>query len=497
MTRKGRIGGGIALLALAMVAVLLLRAAWVGSVQIAVREGARRDAVGPGFDEAAALERLAEAVRVPTVSREGGPPEAETLGKLWALLGARYPRVFGRLEVETLGGSRLIVWPGSEASLAPMLWLAHVDVVPVSPGSASGWRHPPFAGVIEDGVLFGRGALDDKVGVVAMLEALETMLARGLERRRTLLVAFGHDEETGGTEGAARIAERIEARGFAPLAFVLDEGGAITRGMVPGIERPVALVGIAEKGRVVLELEARAEGGHASTPPEHTAVGRLARALTRLESNPFPLRLEGATREMLLALAPEMPLARRLPLANLWLLEPLVVRTLARTPQGRAQLHTTLAPTRLAAGVQENVLPQVARATLDLRLLPGDTPASAAARVRRVIADEKVSVRGEERGVSPSAVSDPRSPAFRAIARAVREIAGEQVLVAPYLVMAATDSRHYAELAPGRVYRFLPISVRPGDMARIHGTDERLPAGDLGRCVRFLVRLAELADELP
>ena len=303
-----------------------------------------------------------------------------------------------------------------------MLLLAHQDVVPVAAGEETGWTHPPFAGVVADGHVWGRGALDDKASLVAILEAVERLAASGRAPRRAILLAFGHDEEVGGERGAARIAERLAERGVAP-EFVLDEGMAVLADGVPGVRGLVALVGIAEKGSVTLDLEVEAEGGHSSMPPRQTAIGILAAAVARLEASPMPARLAGPARLMLEGLAPEMGFGSRLAVANLWLFRRPLERRLAASPAGNALLRTTTAATLVEGGVKENVLPRSARAAVNFRLLPGDSIRSVIEHARRAIADPRVAVKvrgGFAAEASP--VAPVETAGFEAIRRSIAEV---------------------------------------------------------------------------
>lgn len=444
-------------------------------------------------DADAAARRLAGAIRHPTISFED--PAAFDPGPFAALhryLAESFPRVHAELVRETIGGASLLyTWQGSRSELPPMLLLAHLDVVPVEPGTESSWTVPPFEGRIHEGHVWGRGAIDDKASVLAILEAAEALLARGFRPERTILLAFGHDEEIGGRSGAARIAEVLQSRGIRP-ELVLDEGGLVAEGIVASLRRPVAFVGIAEKGYLNLELSVEAEGGHSSRPPSETAIGILARAIRRLEETPFPPRISGPTAKTLEFLGPEMPWANRLALANLWLFGPAVRRALASEPSTNATIRTTLAATIFQAGVKANVLPRKARAVVNLRILPGDTVEGVTAAVERRISDPRVRVTplGEDID-EPSPVSSPDTPVFGALQRTIAEIFPEAV-VAPYLTIGATDSRHYARLSPN-VFRFLPLRLRREDLVRIHGRDERIAIANYVEMIRFYGRLIEWA----
>lgn len=475
-------------LALAVVALL---GAMVGIT--AVQES-RQLAVAPieplAIDDGAPA-RLARAIRFRTLSHEDPASfDGAPFLALHGFLETAYPRTHQALRREAVNDfSLLYTWPGSAPELAPVVLLAHLDVVPVEPGAKERWSHGAFAGDIAEGFVWGRGSLDDKVSVLGILEAAEHLLARGFKPRRTVLFAFGHDEEVGGGEGAAKIAALLAKRGGGAL-FTLDEGLVITEGLMPGVARPVALIGLAEKGYVSLELIARAPGGHSSMPPARTATGALAAALHALDENPMAARIEGAAAEMFAFVAPEMAPPLNLVFANRWLLGPVIEMQLGSQPATNALIRTTSATTIIEAGIKENVLPSEARAVVNFRILPGDSIAAVVAHAREVIDDEGVEVRARP-GDEPSRLSDANSASFATLHRTVREVFPEAV-VAPGLVLAGTDSKHYAPIAQAS-YRFLPIRLGPDDLKRIHGTDERVAIDNYLEIIRFYARLIENA----
>jgi carboxypeptidase PM20D1 len=263
----------------------------------------------------------------------------------------------------------------------------------------------------------------------------------------------------------------------------VDEGGAVLSGIVPGVAAPVATVGVAEKGSVSLALTTHAPGGHSSMPPDETAIGRLSRAVDRLERDPFPATIGGAELALFRAVGPEMAWPHRILFANLWLFEPLVLRRLTASPPTAASVRTTLAPTLIQGGIKQNVLPASAQAVVNLRILPGETVESAVKRVRKVIADSAVQVSIVGEGEDPSPLSPSDGPAFKALAGAIRQIY-PSAIVAPFLVVGATDARHYTNLTPN-VYRFAPLPLTPADLDRFHGVDERIAVPDYLRAVRW------------
>jgi carboxypeptidase PM20D1 len=471
-----------------LAAILVARTLGLASRQVRV------EPLAPVAADREAPLRLAGALRFRTISHQDPAAlEEDEFRGLERHLARTFPRVHAALARETIAGhSALFAWAGRERSLPPLLLLAHLDVVPVDPVTEAAWTHRPFAGEIADGWIWGRGAMDDKASLVGILQAVEHLLAEGFAPRRSVLLAFGHDEEVGGARGAAAIARALGERGVAPL-FVLDEGGAVTEGLVPRVAAPVALVGIAEKGYLSVELTVESEGGHSSVPPPETAVGILARAIDALERHPARAAIVGPARRLFDFLGPEMDFASRVAFANLWLFGPLVRSRLAAAPPTDALIRTTTAPTMLEGSIKENVLPVRARGVVNFRIRPGNSVASVLEHVRATIADGRVRVATLGPTLSePSPESRVDSTGFTTVARTVRQLFPGAV-VAPTLVLGATDARHYAALGAD-VYRFLPFTLGPDDVRRPHGVDERIGVEDYQRTVRFYEQLIRNAD---
>jgi carboxypeptidase PM20D1 len=447
----------------------------------------------------AAAARLAGAVRFATVSSGSGERiDTTAFLALHDFLATSFPRVHATLTRERVNGLSLIyTWRGTDSTAAPLVLMGHMDVVPVPAENLTSWQHAPFSGDIADGFIWGRGTLDDKSTVLAILEAVEAMLVAGERPSRTVYLTFGHDEEVSGKYGAKEIVKTLVARGVKP-ALVIDEGGVVAEGLVPGVAGRAALVGVAEKGYVSLNLTARAAGGHSSMPPRRTAVGTLSAAIARLEATPFPSSLDGTTQGMLDAMAPYMPFSRKAAFANLWLTSPLVTRALAAAPSSNAMLHTTIAPTMLAAGVKDNVLPPEARAVVNFRIKPGETVESVIAHVRTAIADSTIEIAPRDSAfANPSQVSDAKSPAFALIASTIRGMMpGESLPVIPYLVPGGTDAKFWGPHSD-RVFRFLAIPMGSGDTDRIHGVNERVSVTGYGSAIQFFARLLRSLDSLP
>jgi len=481
----------IMLISLAVLSgVLLVRTALVTSRQMTV------DSASPiSVDAKTAASRLGQALQFRTISyQDRSLPNREAFIGLHQYLAKSFPETHRKLQRDLMNEySLLYTWTGTEPTLPPILLLGHLDVVPVEPGTEKEWTYPPFAGTVADGHIWGRGAMDDKVAVLGPLEAVEHLLQQRFALRRTVIMAFGHDEEVGGEKGAKSIVARLAQRGVRP-SLVLDEGMAILQGIVPGMSRPVASIGVAEKGYLSLELIAEGEGGHSSMPPHDTSVGILASAIHALESHPMPAHTDGPVGALFQFLGPEMPMGPRVALANLWLFDPVLRYLLDRGPSTRALIRTTFAPTMLEGSLKENVLPGKARAVVNVRVHPSDTVDETTAHVTRVINDSRVTTRPlSDIRSDPSTVSPTGSSTFTLLQRTITQQFPDAI-VAPGLVLGATDSRHYQPLSD-QIFRFLPIRVTAQDIARIHGVNERLAIDNYGDIIAFYIRLIRNFNE--
>jgi carboxypeptidase PM20D1 len=441
-------------------------------------------------DEQAAAVRLGEAIRFQTISNFLNPDtNADALRGLQAHIAKSFPAFHAVAKREIVAThSLLYTWEGSDPKAVPIALLAHQDVVPVSPGTTKDWQQPPFGGVIADGFIWGRGSWDDKGNLYSLLEAAEQMTKQGFRPKRTIYFAFGHDEEVGGTRGAKAIADLLASRGVR-LDFVLDEGLLITEGIVKGLDKPAALIGVAEKGYATLVLTAHSTPGHSSMPPRDTAIGMMSAALTRLEDNRLPAQVRGALSEMFDTLAPEMKGFNRVVLSNLWLFKPLLLREFEKTGPTEATIRTTTALTIFHAGDKDNVLPGNAEATVNFRLMPGDTQTSVTDHVRRTIGNDRISIEPFPGNIDPAPVTGTASQSYRTLNRTIREIFPD-VIVAPGLMVAGTDSRHYTGISDN-ILRFSPVRANSDDLKRFHGTNERLSIDGYADMIRFYRRLIE------
>lgn len=476
--------------------LLAILAVLVAIILIRTFSPTTSEATGTGFDfapdEARVTSLMSDAVKYKTISfGRDKPTSSKELIAFHQFLADKFPLVHRSLKREVVNKySLLYTWQGSTPQEKPVLLLGHLDVVPVIPGTEGDWKQPPYAGVVADGYIWGRGTLDNKVNIIGILEAAENMLRAGVQPQRTIYFAFGHDEEQGGIDGALEMSKLLESRGV-EAEFLIDEGGLVTSGVVPGVDVPLAIIAPAEKGIVTLELKARGAGGHSSVPPKQSSIGILAAAIANLEANQFP-RDFSHTQQFLESVADEMGLVNRMVMKNLWLFKPVVMASLANDAQAQAGMRTTTAATVISGGIKANVLPIDATAKVNFRILPGETPDTVRQRVIDVIDDARVSVDFDtsgQRGMGPSPVSPTEGYGWDQITSAIRDTAApERIVITPRLLVAATDTRHYRNLTSNH-YRFTYMALPVGDLGTIHGTNERIGVKTLNDTVRFFHRL--------
>lgn len=442
------------------------------------------DALEP--DAQAAARRLGAAIRFRTISNQDpAQNQIDQWAGLQAWLQTSYPAAHAAMTREIVGdGTLLYRWPGSDPALQPIILMGHQDVVPVTPGTEQEWTHPPFAGVVADGKVWGRGAIDDKGSLIALFEALELLAARGFKPRRTIIVVSGHDEEVGGT-GAQAVAAKLKAEGVKSL-FTLDEGSAIITN-APIVNGPAIMIAVAEKGYATLRVTARAPGGHSSMPPEEIGTVTLAKAITAIHARQFPTRLEQPALGTIQSLAAEKGGFMKVVAANPWLFGGLIKRQMGATPAGAAQLHTTIAPTMLQGSPKENVLPQDAFGLVNYRLAPWDKPDDILNAAKAATNRLPVTFSWERPPREASPVSSTQSDGWKFV-RAAAEAEAPGVPVAPFMVVGGTDSRYLKEVSQD-TYRFQAMRLSTKETAMIHGTDEHISIDNLATMIRFFTRL--------
>ena len=379
-----------------------------------------------------------------------------------------YPRMHQALSREIVATySLLYKWEGRNNSLKPVVLMAHQDVVPIESGTESMWHADPFAGTIKDNFIWGRGTTDDKINLISICEAIEKLTTDNFQPERTIYLAFGHDEEIGG-KGAIAIARLLKERNIV-AEMVMDEGGIITLDKIPGLAKPVALLGTSEKGYLSLNLSVEKPGGHSSMPEKETSIDILAEALVKLHRAPFEARFSQPMKDFMQSLGPEMPFIQRMAFSNPWLFKNLITETYEKSGPGNAMIRTTIAPTIVTAGIKDNVVPTKAKATVNFRLLPGDESTEVIIRVQKIINDERVKVSVYDGSFSEaSAVTTTTSMAYQLVESTIKK-SYPKLLTSPFLMIGATDSRHFGEVSTN-IIKFSPMI----DPIGFHGIDERV-----------------------
>ncbi len=432
-----------------------------------------------------AIEHLQKAIQCPTISyADSADWKAEPFIALRSLIETAYPLVHSKLTREIISGySYLYKWEGKNPSLAPYILMAHQDVVPIEESTRNLWTAEPFSGTLKDNSVYGRGAIDNKCNLISMLEATEKLLQQGFQPERSIYYVFGQDEEIGGVKGAQPIAKLLESRNI-KAELLIDEGGIVTAQKVPGISKPVALLGTAEKGYLSLEFSVKKKGGHSSMPDSETAIDILMKALVKLHDNPFPARFDKATEGFIDYLGPEMKFPNNMAFANRWLFNSLIVKGLDKNPPTRAMIHTTAVTTMLDAGVKDNVIPTMATATANFRLLPNDSAKMVMQRVKEIINDERVEIKAKNGNWTEGTTSHVADGVgFQKINQIVKQTYNN-VLVTPFLMIGGTDSRYFDKVSDN-IVKFSPVL----DPIGFHTHDEQVSLESFKHSIWFFEQL--------
>ncbi|KAM4861285.1 N-fatty-acyl-amino acid synthase/hydrolase PM20D1 isoform 1-T1 [Thomomys bottae] len=439
-------------------------------------------------------EALKGAIQIPTVSFSHEESNTTALAEFGVYIRKVFPTVFSTsfVQHEVVGQySHLLTVQGSDPSLQPYMLLAHFDVVPAP---EEGWEVPPFSGLERDGFIHGRGTLDNKNSVMAILQALELLLIRNYIPRRSFFISLGHDEEVSGLNGALKIAALLQARGV-KLAFLVDEGSFILDDFIPNLKKPFAMVSVSEKGALDLLLKVNMTPGHSSAPPKETSIGILSAAVSRLEKTPMPNMFgSGPLKMTLKQLANEFPFPTNMVLNNLWLFQPLVGRLMEKNPITNALVRTTTALTMFNAGIKVNVIPSMAQATLNFRIHPAQTVHEILELVKNIVADDRVQLHVLRAfDPPPTSPSDNQAFGYQLLRQTIQSIFPEISIVAPGISIANTDSRHYSNLTSG-IYLFNPIYLQPQSFQSIHGLNEKISIQTYETQVKFIFELIQNAD---
>lgn len=441
------------------------------------------ETVIPSINMEKAVKNLSEAIKFKTITYYDY--EKIDWGEFQGLndyLEESYPLVHKNLNKEIVNDYSLIYhWKSESNKDKPILFTSHLDVVLADEGK---WMYPPFSGFVDDDYIWGRGTLDIKVQVISLLEAMEKLLEEGYKPRRDIYLAFGHDEEIGGNDGAKNIANIFEERGIF-FEYVLDEGGCVTEGAIDGVGKPVALVGTCEKGYLDMRVTAESVGGHASMPSKNNSLNMIGEAIYKIEKNPPRLRITKVVNDMLKHLGPEMKFSNRIIVSNLWLFGPAFKRVFSKTNTGNATLRTTAVPTMAKGSDSPNVLPDVASVTFNCRILPGETVDGVLDYFNNTISNPEIKIEKMEFN-EPSKISQVDSDAFKKIEKTIYEVFPESI-VSPYLVTGSTDTIKYDHICEN-AYRFSPFQISVDDLERMHGIDERISIENYEKSIKFFMK---------
>jgi carboxypeptidase PM20D1 len=433
-------------------------------------------------------ENLAASIRCKTVPLDdSGTPEPEAFRQLHAFLEKTYPLVHANLKKEVVGDySLLYVWEGTNPKLDPVQLMAHQDVVSANPAE---WTHPPFDGVIKDGIVWGRGTLDIKNQMIGIMEAAEDLLMQGFLPERTIYFAFGHDEETGGTNGAAVLGKLLKERNI-HLEAIVDEGGGIIDGVIPFVKKPVALIGTGEKGYLTMKYYVRSKPGHSSAPPRETSISILAGGLTNLARHPLPSRIRAA-KILYTSIGPATPFWLRVAWANVWLFGGLLKRMMNKEDETRAYIRTTGVLTIFNAGTEDNTIPEEATAYVNYRMLPGYKIEDIVNFAHKHLGDERVKFNPVEGKANEVVGPSPTTgPVYEGLSLAIRKIYGDYPS-APFVMLGGTDCGHYVDVCDN-IYRFTPLIMDPSYAGLEHGIDERIPISEMVKTVKFYAKLMQI-----
>ena len=439
-------------------------------------------------------ERLSQAIQYQTISTKvASEADQKSFTGFNDFLFTSFPGALSKLTLEYSSEySLLFSLKGKQPSLAPILLIVHSDVVPAQSSgtdTSSGWQHSPFSGHIDDQHIWGRGALDNKSAILAIFEALEKRVRSNAEdAKRTIYIAMTHDEEVGGHRGAKMIANYLRNKNIRPY-FILDEGQAVTEGIIPNVEMPVALIGVSQKGYMTVELTAKGEPGHSMMPPRATAISNVSHAIYLLTNSPMPPEMTGPVKAMFRELSHDMAFPTNVVLFHNWLSEPLLIAQLEKNPATNALIRSSMSVNVISGGIADNVLPKQATALLNYRIAPHNTSDEILAHIRKTIEGTGVEMKVVSAIEEPAPITDHKVDAYQIVEQAITDIFPDAI-VAPSITLSTTDSRHFTDLS-SNILRFCPIFLNKRDLNRFHGADERISRKNYIQMIDFYGRLID------
>ncbi|MBR4035840.1 MAG: M20/M25/M40 family metallo-hydrolase [Oscillospiraceae bacterium] len=469
--------GIILIILIVLIAVLVFRAAKFKAV-----DNGPRQPQPVSVNGSRARENLSTLVKFETVSNaDFDKTDKDVFAAYRRKLKELYPAVTANSEYKELGNTAMLFKIKGKSDAQPTVLMSHYDVVPVEEDR---WENPPFCGEVIDGVLWGRGTLDTKITMVGIMEAMNDLLASGFVPENDVYLSFSGDEEVAGISAPA-VVDWLESQGVKPV-LVLDEGGAVVDGVFPGVDKPIAVIGIGEKGMCEVEFVATSEGGHSSTPPQHTSLGKLAQTIVNLENKPFKAQVTEPVEGLFNKVGPHAPFVLRMVFANMWLFKGLICKLASKLGgEINAMMRTTTAATMAQGSKQGNVLPNVSTARVNVRLLNNVTSQQALQYFQNLCEKDVTCHFTVQQDASPYASTD--SEAWRKVEKAVGDT-WRDAIVSPYLMIAGSDSRHFSRICRD-VYKFSAMALTKEERGLIHNDNERIPVEKIDQCVEFFHRL--------
>lgn len=442
-----------------------------------------------------ASERLARAIRFPTISySDTSLIQYDVYAGFLDFLNATYPLAYQRLQPKIINRfSLLFTWKGSNSDLLPLLYMAHYDVVPIDTNTIDRWTAEPFSGKINNNYIIGRGAVDDKMAVIGLMETCERLLKESFKPQRTIYIAFGHDEEVGGQRGALMISKYLQQQKIS-FEAIIDEGSAIAKDIFPGTSKLVAFVGVAEKGDMNLLLTLKDKGGHSAAPSKETAINLLSEAIIRLRDHPMPARLTDLSKLTLRTLKPLVDGKTRFAINHMGLFKKMILKKMEANNITNAIARTVITPTIIRGGTKENILPGYAAVNLNIRILQGDSIENILGHIQQTIKNDRIRIEIAIPGMNPSPITPLPSLSYSEVKKVIEgQFPG--IFVAPVLCIGATDTRHYTSLCKN-IFRFIPVVIDNEDKEMIHGYNERISLPALERALNFYYELVKKMDQL-
>ena len=434
------------------------------------------------------IQRLSKALQFETVSDYDSTIFDPVVYKNFiSFLQQSFPLTHQNLEFRIISQYSLVYyWKGRDAKKSPLLFLGHYDVVPAETGTLKQWTHSPFSGFIDNEWIWGRGAIDEKSQVMALLESIEKLLKESFTPHQDIYFAFGHDEEIGGEQGALKIAEYLKTK-VLEFDLVLDEGGVMVKDVFPGITKTIAFIATAEKGDMNIEMSVFDKGGHSSVPPKETAIDILSKAIINLNNHPMPARLQEPTIEMFNILAPHFDAKTRFALRHHRLFRKKILKNLAGNQGTNALIRTVISTTMLRGGVKENSLPTFAAVNLNVRILQGDSIESVMEYIQKITNDPRIQLTLKKQCHNPSRITPSSGKAWQALSNTIKENWPE-IVIAPLVAPGTTDSRHYSSLSKN-ILRFIPVTVTNESKEQVHGINERISINEYNKSILFYMGL--------